>query len=104
MSEERPPSLIDGKRNPAYDAWYRQSNQGKIARKRYSQSVKGKECCKRYGKTEKGRAAHSRSREKAIANNPSEYADKMVNHLKAVGAYDDYKKDYDFTGGDFYEL
>ena len=98
MSEDRPPSTINGRPNPVYRAWYSKSAKGKAAAKRYAQSAKGKECQKRFYKSAKGQISWRKAREKGIQKDPDSYVDKLVTHLKFVGAYNDYQND-DFEMG-----
>jgi hypothetical protein len=116
---ERPPTNINGKRNPEYTRWYREQNKariddqnrewrknnrdkvrayrtsenGKAASLRYAHSEKGKATIKRYQQSTAGKKTRRRSLEKHYQNNPDTYVRNMVNHLKIVGAYDDYFND-----------
>jgi hypothetical protein len=116
---ERPQININGKRNPEYTRWYREQNKerinaqrrewqknnpdkaraykisekGKAAHIRYVQSEKGKAATKRYQQSIAGKKMRRRSLDKHYQNNPDSYVRNMVNHLKIVGAYDDYLND-----------
>jgi ribonuclease HI len=74
MSTEKPKSLLpNGKFNPEYNSWYRSTEAGKAAIKRYNSSDK----CK---STRRKRYVEK------IKYDPDKYADRILNELRSKNA------------------
>ncbi len=67
--EDKPPAMLNGKRNPAYARWYHQTEGYKAARRRYQESVKGK--------LPRGRASFRKNQKETS----EQYADRIMRWL-----------------------
>ena len=88
MNIEKPKSCLpNGKRNPEYNRWYRNTQAGKEKNKKYQQSEKAKVVRKRYEEShrevlrERRRAYHQIEK-----YNPDYYADRIISELVSRNA------------------